>query len=313
MDFSTASSSILFNGGTLVYGDSVTVDLSARLNHGSSSSGYRIDTGANSVTFEETIGASSSTSSADFTKLGSGTLTLSASSGGYSSSAEGIYLVGNVFVDNGVLIDNGFTYGSASSSSRLPSSVIDIASNATFQAFDDYSALGIQGLGTLQVGSNFEVLHDGADYIFDGSITGGSSSSTFVKRSNSTLSLGGNNSFFGEVVIDNGILSIDSEQALGNASLLRFNGISSVLDITEDSSFPSTLSIESDASSSSHFNITVAESKSATFDGSFSCGDPNPCDLFKDGRGSLILNATNTFTGFVNIANGILSISLFRI
>ena len=90
------------------------------------------------------------------------------------------------------------------------------------------------------------------------------------------MSLGGNNSFFGEVVIDNGILSIDSEQALGNASLLRFNGISSVLDITEDSSFPSTLSIESDASSSSHFNITVAESKSATFDGSFSDGGANP-------------------------------------
>ena len=53
----------------------------------------------------------------------------------------------------------------------------------------------------------------------------------------------------------------------------------------------------------------VAESKSATFDGSFWRFCIHPSYLFKGGRGTLILNATNTFTGFVNIANGILSIS----
>ena len=119
----------------------------------------------------------------------------------------------------------------------------------------------------------------------------------------------GSNTFSGGVLISDGTLLIDSEQALGNATSLEFTGVSSILSVANDSTFPSTLGVSTYSSSPSHMTIDVAASKTATFNGPFADGTSSTSYLFKDGRGALVLNGNNTFSGYVNIANGTLSVS----
>ena len=174
----------MFNGGTLAFGYQPTaaIDLSSRLNSLDNEE-YRIDTNSNSIAFSTEVGAESFSSQANFRKLGSGVLTLAGSS---SSEAAGKYPVQAVYVDNGELVDNGFTH-SGNTSSRLPPVDLIIANAGTFESFGNYTATGLQGSGTLKIGSRFEV-DNGLDNVFDGIIAGGSPSSTLVKKNAGVLS-----------------------------------------------------------------------------------------------------------------------------
>jgi len=88
------SGAIAFTGGTLVYGDGITTDISARLGSASSQT-IQINTGSNSVTFASGFGGAGST----LTKTGSGQLLLSGSNAysGVTSVLAGSLRISNAF------------------------------------------------------------------------------------------------------------------------------------------------------------------------------------------------------------------------
>jgi autotransporter-associated beta strand protein len=87
------SGAIAFTGGTLVYGDGITTDISARLGSASSQT-IQINTGSNEVTFASGFGGAGST----LTKTGSGQLLLSGSNA-YSGFTT--VSAGNLRISNG--------------------------------------------------------------------------------------------------------------------------------------------------------------------------------------------------------------------
>jgi autotransporter-associated beta strand protein len=91
---STSSGGISFGGGTLQYGSGITTDYSSRIAAGTSGSAVAVDTNGNNVTFATAL---TSSQSGGLTKLGAGTLTLTANN----------LLTGTKTVSGGTLLLSG--------------------------------------------------------------------------------------------------------------------------------------------------------------------------------------------------------------
>ena len=236
----------------------------------------------------------------EFRKLGSGLLEVT---GGYSGSPSSI---GDIYVDGGTLEDIG-DFG-VDTAPALPSTNINVASGAVFKPYNDsndfYTASSINGAGTIQFGGKFVV--DGSG-IFDGVITSGSQS-ILIKEGAQELSLTpstGSNAF-GELIITEGTVSVNSTNSLGGVGVLKFNNSDYFFKVrvTDDASF-SALNVEAVVSSAT-FKIEVDEFKNATFAGVLQDGtSPSYIGaLEKLGLGSLTLAGSNTYTGGTTIVDG---------
>jgi len=119
---------ITFGGGILQYGSGITADVSSRIKN--SASAIRIDTNGNNVTFSSSI---NSTNNGGLTKLGNGTLSLSANSS----------YTGGTFIETGTL--TGSTQGLKG----------NITNNATLllNSFSGSYKTEISGTGKLLIGN----------------------------------------------------------------------------------------------------------------------------------------------------------------
>jgi len=182
-----ASGTITFSGGALQYTASNTTDYTARI--ASSGSAVAIDTNGQAVTFTGGIGSSNT---GGLTKLGSGTLTLSGSSGysGATTLAGGVLALGNANslpASGNVRFTGGTLQYSASNTSDLASR---IASSTTAISIDT----------------------NGQSVTWAGNVantnTGG-----LTKTGSGLLTLSGSNTFTGVVSVTSGTLAIAGANA----------------------------------------------------------------------------------------------------
>jgi autotransporter-associated beta strand protein/T5SS/PEP-CTERM-associated repeat protein len=192
---------ITFGGGILQYGSGITTDVSSRIKN-SASSAIRIDTNGNDVTFSSSI---NSTNNGGLTKLGNGTLSLSANSS----------YTGGIFIETGTL--TGSTLGLKGS----------ITNNATLllNSFGSYKT-EISGSGKLLIG--YPPFYTPVRFLGNATMTGG----TTILQSG-ILTIGGldsNTYIVGSIsgdIANEGRLEFDLSTAAGSrtyAGIISGNG-----------------------------------------------------------------------------------------
>lgn len=166
---------ITFTGGELQYGSGVTQDYSSRIQ--SSSSAITVDTNSNNVTYASALAG---TNIAGLTKLGTGTLTLTATSNGYSGTttvSEGTLALSDATTNNNIQFSNLIEVqsGAVLDVSGLNSGTMIVVNGQTLRGdgsvtgslnpFSGSSVTvgdGASGIGDLDVSGNF-YLNAGAD------------------------------------------------------------------------------------------------------------------------------------------------------
>lgn len=172
---------VQFTGGTLLYGSGITQDFSSKFSNAASQL-YSINTNENNVTF----GTALTSAGGSLTKLGSGTLTLSATntySGGTILKGGFLQIATLTNVGNGSI---SFEGGS-----------LQYAAGAT----QDFSSIFSTAAGQL-----YSVDTNGNDVVFATGLN--SSGGSLTKLGSGTLTLTGASSFSGNTSISNGNLEI---------------------------------------------------------------------------------------------------------
>ena len=203
-----SSGTITFNGGVLQYSLNNTTDYSSRFSNAASQQ-YDIDT--NGQVTPVTFASALNSVGGSLTKLGAGTLVLSAVNGytGATTISAGtlqlaiagaISSSSDVSIANGATLDldgNSQTIGSLAGAGTVTSSV---AGGATLSA-------GVDGLSTT----------------FSGNIVDGNDTVGFNKQGSGTLILSGNNTYSQATTLSGGELNLGSATAIG-AGTINFNG-----------------------------------------------------------------------------------------
>ena len=284
------SGSINFGGGTLQYGDGVTADLSARFSTISPGSYASIDTGANSVTFATGI-----CGSGGLTKLGSGTLTLSA-----ANTYTGVTAVntGTLRLNNASALRSGASLSLAGGMLDLNNNSISVsalsgasgiignsggASNTVMTFANGISTFG----GTIQDALGLAVSSGALTLSGSNTYSGGTTISGGTLLATKAAALPGYNSAGKMVVGDAGTLVVPA----GGTGQWTANDIESVL---ANATF----------SPGSTLGISVAS-------GSLTYGSNiiPPVGLAKLGTGTLVLSGSNSYSGTTQINAGVLSVA----
>ena len=171
---------------------------------------------------------------------------------------------------------------------------------------------GVAGAITFTVGGN----NQGGTY--SGVIQNGSGTLALTKTGNGSITLGGNNTFTGGVIINGGALQLANTGALNSATpnsltfgpgaavgtKLQLNGTSVTVSSLATNATPGTVILEN--ASASAATLTVSQSATTTFAGVIQNGGGGALGLTKSGSGTLILSGTNTYTGNTTITAGVL-------
>lgn len=238
------------------------------------------------------------------------TSTSSGNGGNISFTTTGGYIILN---NTANLNASGTTSGG--SISFTVTNGIEIASNITSTG----SSSANNGAVSITIGSS------SAFTPFDGKVTGIINAGTFTKSGAGTLMLSGQNIYTGLTTISSGVLNIQNSSALGTSTgstsitsgaaleiqgginiinesiTLNGTGVSStgaLRSISGDNIWGGTISLGSSS------EIAV-DANSFSLNGIIS-GSNN---LSKEGTGTLILGATNSYTGTTTIINGILKLT----
>jgi autotransporter-associated beta strand protein len=163
--------------------------------------------------------------------------------------------------------------------------------------------------GTLQVGaggSSGSIVGDvsnGATLAFDRAGTydfGGviSGTGSVIKRGSGTLTLSGDNTFLGGVTLHEGTLRLATDTAAGSGTITT---LGSVIDYANGVDVANVITIDS--------NTTQLRVGSGTAEQSGMISEANGArPLQKTGAGTLVLSATNAFTGLLTISGGTLEV-----
>ena len=217
-----------------------------------------------------------------FTKAGAGTLTFSANNtytGDTTISAGTLKLTGTL-ADTTDVINSG-TY--------------DVDTTDTIQSLSGSGAVELASGITLTTG-------DGGDDTVSGVISG---AGALTKAGSGTLTLSGSNTYTGSTTLSAGLISISATNNLGatpgsaDADNLIFNGGG----LNSTGTF--SLAPNKGMTLSSSGTINTDTSTTLTYDGIIT-GSGN---FIKDGSGSMVLSATNTYTGNTTISAGTLEVS----
>ena len=217
-----------------------------------------------------------------FTKAGAGTLTFSANNtytGDTTISAGTLKLTGTL-ADTTDVINSG-TY--------------DVDTTDTIQSLSGSGAVELASGITLTTG-------DGGDDTVSGVISG---AGALTKAGSGTLTLSGSNTYTGSTTLSAGLISISATNNLGatpgsaDADNLIFNGGG----LNSTGTF--SLAANKGMTLSSSGTINTDTSTTLTYDGIIT-GSGN---FIKDGSGSMVLSATNTYTGNTTISAGTLEVS----
>ena len=309
-----ASGTITFGGGTLQYSAINTTDYSARFSNVAGQQ-YRIDTNSQNVTLANAL----TSSGGSFTKLGAGTLTL---------TAANTYTGGTTISAGTVSVGDGSTTGSI---------VGDVANSGTlaFNRSDALTYAGVvsgtgamskSGAGTLTLTGNNTytggtTINAGTVSVGDGSITGSivgdvansgtltfnrsdaltyagavSGTGTVIQSGAGTLTLTGANTYTGGTTINGGTLALGSAGAIGSSGTLSFGGGTlqySASNTTDYSDRFSTAASQQYSIDTNSQNVTLASNLTSS-GGSFT----------KLGAGTLTLSGASTYGGATTVSEG---------
>jgi len=140
-----------------------------------------------------------------------------------------------------------------------------------------------------------------------------SGSGPVVKTGTGTLALSGANTYTGGTTLSNGVLRLHHASAAGTGSITQSNGTTLEIDTTGTVANPmslhniSTLQTVtlSGNKTLSNATYTVAEGTTTTESGILSGAG----GITKEGTGSLVVTASNTFTGAVTVNAGVLNLN----
>jgi autotransporter-associated beta strand protein len=188
----TADPEFEFDGGTLRFSSSFIEDISAAFRTGANQV-YKIDTNGEDVTFATALTSSGGT----LEKLGTGTLTLSATN----------TYTGTTTITEGTLQVTGL----------LADTVLSVASGATYDVDQTDTIGSISGAGNVDItGVTLTVGGDNADKTLTGNIVG--TNGNLIKTGTGTLTLQGTNTYTGATTVNNGTLTISGTGKLGNGN-----------------------------------------------------------------------------------------------
>jgi autotransporter-associated beta strand protein len=214
-----SSGTISFGGGTLQYSASNTTDYSNRFSTAANQA-YSIDTNSQNVTFATAL----TSSGGSLTKLGSGTLTL---------SAANTYTAGTTVSAGTLQLSGSGTLGSTSGSLTVNGGTVDL--NGTNQTVGALSGSG----GTILNNSTgtaktLTVGQGGGTGSYAGVIadhTSGTGTVALTKTGTGTETLTGANTFTGATTINGGTLTLSaaSGSALGSTTSITVNSSGTVM------------------------------------------------------------------------------------
>ena len=271
---STSTGSILFTGGTLQYSSANTFDYSSRF---STAAGqlWRIDTNGQNVTYATGLSGTGS-----FSKLGTGTLTLSGTStfsGGTTINA-GILNVTGGLADIGAVTINGGTYTAGS---------IDTVGAITLVSGT------MNGTGTL-TGSSYGFQSGSVSTILAGS-------GALTKSTTGTVTLSGASTFTGGTTISGGILNVTG--TLADSGAINVSGGTYTVGANDTVGAVTLTSGTIDGTS------TLTGSSYGVQSGSVSAVLAGTGALTKSTGGTVTLSGVNTYTGATTVSAGNLIIS----
>jgi fibronectin-binding autotransporter adhesin len=272
---------ISFEGGTLQLSAANTTDYSSRFSTEAGQS-YRLDTGGQSVALATPL----TSSGGSLTKLGEGTLTLTAAN----------TYTGGTIVAAGTL--------TSPDSTTLPSgSAVTVELGATLNFPSTGGTRNIASLagagsvttvdGTLSVGGS------GASSTFSGVISGGTA---LTKVGPGTLTLSGTNTYTGLTTISNGTIALGAAHALSDSSAINVvNG--AILNLANFSDAVSSLGGSGNVTLGSGTLSVGVNNASSDFSGIIS----GTGGLTKIGTGTLRLFLASTYTGPTTVSAGTLT------
>jgi fibronectin-binding autotransporter adhesin len=225
-----------------------------------------------------------------------------------------------VVINDGITLNN--TSGSAVTTSTTYTNSIN--GNFTWGGSNAFALNGATALGVAS-GTSRTITANGTEALtLGGVISNGTTANSLIKDGSGGLTLSGNNTFTGGVTLSNGTLTLDNNGALGTGTFTIAGG-----------------TIQSTAASRSmtnaqtwNGNFTFGSSNSATFSGPVSLGTAvgtartvtigsgvtltnsgaiangtTANSLVKAGAGTLLLSASNTFTGGTVVNGGVLRVN----
>jgi fibronectin-binding autotransporter adhesin len=337
-----SSGTISFGGGTLKYSGSNTTDYSSRFSSGLNQA-YSIDTNSQNVTLASALSSSGGT----FTKLGSGTLTLSIANSYTGSTiitagtlqlningALGTVAAGTTVSNGAALKLNGLNYSTAealtlngsgitntgaliNSGTSTFAGAINVATSATISAGG--GTLNLTG-GIAKNGTTLTFAGGGTVNILTNGITGSSANSDLV-IDGTTVVLDVANSYNGPTTVQNsGVLQLGASNVLPSSpqTALTVN-TSSVFDMASFSDGVASLAGDSTATvknsvagGTSTLTVNPTTGVSTTFAGVIagtSGGTQGNIALIKAGAGTTVLIGTNTYTGATTVNAGSLFVN----
>jgi fibronectin-binding autotransporter adhesin len=290
-----------FVGGTLQYSaaSSAFDFTTGPVRTNSVASNYSIDTNGQNVTLAGTLVAMLNTGS--LTKLGTGTLTLTASNGYYGATT----------ISEGTLALSGAgSLGNAGGSGTTVASgaVLDLQNKTNVQGYitlnggtlktsTGTSSLFSSGAGvTLGASGGIIDVATGATLTIPVAISGASASLT--KAGGGTLSLTGTNTYSGNTNLNGGVLSLGSTGAMGTTGSISFFGGGlkfTSSNVTDYSSRFSTSPNQQYSFDTNGQSVTLASNLTSA-----------GASLTKLGSGTLTFNGANTYSGGTTITTGTL-------
>ena len=308
-------------GGAGVVGSDLTV-----LNNGTISGGLSGDgtTRANAITFtggnnKITFGNSTSglTGNIDVT----GSLTFDQSSidttidnnitGTGSVAKTGtatVKLSGNNTYSGGTIISEGVLM--AGSSSAFGTGSVGVAAGATLDINGQNLVIGslsdVDGAGGTvtnadTVPNHLTVGGDNSSTTFSGVIEDGVHAIGLIKEGTGTFTLAGTNTYSFGTTVTGGTLAITNSHALGSGTLALENGTTLSFDGTG-------IDLANHVTVAGDPTFTVGAGDTDTISGIIADGG-TPGDVVKNGDGTLVLSATNTYTGATTIDAGTLNVA----
>jgi fibronectin-binding autotransporter adhesin len=236
-----------------------------------------MDVGANILTNSGVISGAGS-----LTKAGAGTMVL---------GAANTYTGGTTINAGTVAISNGASFGS--NTVTFASNGTRVVALASVQVTNDYA---LTGNGTMDVGAN--------NLTNSGVISGAGS---LTKAGAGTMLLSGLNTYGGTTTVGGGTLQVTNlanagvNSAIGtNGTIILTNGGTLDYAGTTNSSMDRGISLASGNGGIGVSNSAVALTNSGVISGGGS--------LTKSGAGTMVLTASNTYTGVTTVSNGTLNI-----
>ncbi len=269
---------ITFDGGTLNTTSGFSMIRGMSLNAG----GGTIDVDAATLLDE----SGNITGVGSLTKTGAGTLQLS----GFST-----YAGGTAILDGEVSINNNINLGNTAGQLTLNNGSLHTSNNVSMARSTNLGSGG----GAFRTDASTTLTHSGA-------ISGNPATAGIAKRGAGNLRWQGNNTFTGDVFLEEGRLQIDATGQLGNAlNILRMQG--GTLNTLANLTNARTIHLEDGTTANT---IEVATGTTLTQSGLITDGVAGPPEtLAKAGGGNLVLTASNTYSSPTQVNAGTLTLS----